>query len=289
MWLGGARVSTSAMHLVVVAPAERKRGVGRALVAGALRELHAAGTALCVLYPATEGLYRHAGFHDAGVCVRYRVAAENLANLDGDVRVERAGRAELASLREAYRERARATTGNLDRNPWMWTRVLDPGGAVAQCVRAVDADGRVVAYAVAQRVGPDLNLRDLVALAPEAERAVLRHLASWGPRFIEWNGPPIAPSPGIERVRERVWFARVCNLESAFASLRTPPDVSTSLELDVRDDVIADNAGRWTITIAGGVVSARRGGGGSVRVDIGELAPLVTGHTTLGPWMSDVF
>ena len=78
MWIGGKRVSITIVHLVVVAPADRKRGIGRALVGAALDELHRSGTALSVLYAATEDIYRHLGYEEAGSCVRYRVRLDQL-------------------------------------------------------------------------------------------------------------------------------------------------------------------------------------------------------------------
>lgn len=304
MWLRGVRVSTSIMHMVAVAPALQKRGIGRALVAGALRELHANRTALCVLYPATDGLYRHAGFHDAGVAIRYRAtglvpaAAERMEHAHRDV--ERVDRAHLASLRDAYDELARTTNGNLDRNAWLWRRVFESGYGV----RVVE-NGRVVAYAIAHRAGADLHVCDLVALTPDAEECVLGHLVASGP--VEWigstNTPPV-PAERAERVRERTWFARVCNIESALSSLRVPNDNplrgvgDATLELDVRDELIPENAGRWIVTVRDGATSVRRGGEGHLALDIRDLAALVTGHAiptgaepfaTAHPWFSDVF
>jgi predicted acetyltransferase len=292
MWLRGARVSASAMHIVVVAPDQRKTGIGRGLVAAALRELHDAGTALCVLYPATDAIYRHAGFHDGGVRVRYRAAR---ADLVGDALgiVERVGRADIASLHEVYRDRARATSGNLDRNPWVWHRVLHELDEATLAVHVREADGRVRAYGIGHRVGEDVHLRDLVGVDPHAERAVLQHLAL-DARFVEWNGSPSAPVVPASIVSERVWLARICHLESAFSSLRVEPDVTATLEVDVADELLVENAGRWVVSIEDGAVSIQRGGSGARSVDIRDLVPIVTGHVAselggLRPWMPDVF
>ncbi|MFN0245967.1 MAG: enhanced intracellular survival protein Eis [Kofleriaceae bacterium] len=293
MWLRGARVTASAMHIVVVAPDQRKTGIGRGLVAAALRELHDAGTALCVLYPATDAIYRHAGFHDAGVRVRYRATGADLVAPDGATRVERVGRADVASLHEAYRDRASATSGNLDRNPWVWHRVLHELDEATLAVRAIGSDGHVLAYGVAHRAGEDVHLRDLVGVHPNAERAVLAHLAQ-GARFVEWNGAPVEPVVTASIVGERVWLARICHLERSIATLRVAPDVTATIELDVADELLPENAGRWVVSIAAGTVSIQRGGSGTRAVDIRDLVPIVTGHVAseLGgprPWMPDVF
>ena len=281
MWIGGKRVSITIVHLVVVAPADRKRGIGRALVGAALDELHRSGTALSVLYAATEDIYRHLGYEEAGSCVRYRVRLDQLTGITDDRLPEPVARSERPALHAAYGERARSTGGNLDRSPWAWQRVLDPGGDAAEPIRITEPDGSIAGYVVLQRAGADLHLRDLVALSPFAETRLFALLANRPEPHVEWNGPPDAHyDPAVERLHGQHWFARVCDLRSALASRGYRSVARVTLHLDVRDDRFPTNAGRWVLVVADAMAELRRGGEGRLRLDIRGLAALVTGHAS---------
>src|SRR5262249_25447711 len=54
--------------------------------------------------------------------------------------------------------------------------------------------------------------------------------------------------------------------------------VTDELHLDVRDDLIPENQGRFVLSIAGGKGKVKRGGKGRLRLDVRGLAPLYTGH-----------
>ena len=85
--------------------------------------------------------------------------------------------------------------------------------------------------------------------------------------------------------------------------------------LDVADDMLPENAGRWTLHVADGRAEMTRGGSGAVRVDVrvvgalytawldpwtlaatgeieapdAEKAKLAAAFTGASPWMSDFF
>lgn len=286
MWLGGAQVAMTGVTHVVVAPERRGLGYGRTLIEGAVRELHAGGVGLAVLHPSTQRPYRAAGFEQAGALVRYRARAAALAALDRDLSVARVGPEGHALLREQHRTRARATNGNLERSAWAWHRILELG---APAVFAVEGGYTVVGHRPVEGAPTlqDVHLRDLVALTPAAGRRLFTLLADLRStvRYIEWNGGPVEPLLALlaeqpETLRASRWMARVCEVAAALGSRGYRPGAAVRLELELDDELVPANSGRWTLAVTDGRATVTRGGEGRLRMPIRGLAPLVTGWLT---------
>lgn len=80
-WWHGGEVPMAGVSGVAVAPEARRRGVGRALMTGMLRQIAADRYPLAVLYPATSGLYRSLGWEIAGGHYLAEIPARSLARL----------------------------------------------------------------------------------------------------------------------------------------------------------------------------------------------------------------
>jgi predicted acetyltransferase len=92
----------------------------------------------------------------------------------------------------------------------------------------------------------------------------------------------VLPLDGISLELEHPWMLRLADVPRALAARGYAPGARGELELDVSDDLLASNAGRFVLSVAGGEGTVRRGGSGVLRVDVRGLAALYTGH--LGPW-----
>jgi predicted acetyltransferase len=73
------------------------------------------------------------------------------------------------------------------------------------------------------------------------------------------------------------WMLRVLDVPRAFAG-RGWPRARGELHLEVRDETLPENAGRWTVEVCDGDAEVLRGGRGELRVDARALAPLYTGY-----------
>ncbi len=156
----------------------------------------------------------------------------------------------------------------------------------------VERDGAPGGYVVyEQRQAPgerDRNLvvRDLVALTPEAARTVLAFLAGHRSTVdnIQWMGAPAdpllfhVPNQGYKVTWYEQWMLRVVDVRGALAVRGYPPALQAELSLEVRDDLLGWNAGRWTLTVSGGRGEVRPGGTGDIKLDIRGLAPLYSGY-----------
>src|ERR1700722_185426 len=80
-WWHGRSQPMAAIAGVKVAPEERGRGTGRAMMARLLAEIAAAGYPLAALYPTTAPLYRACGFEVAGFRYEATMPARELSRL----------------------------------------------------------------------------------------------------------------------------------------------------------------------------------------------------------------
>ena len=75
---------------------------------------------------------------------------------------------------------------------------------------------------------------------------------------------------------------RVLDLPAAIAARGFPPGMTAELHLDVADDLLEENRGRWRVRIADGRAAAERGGRGDLRIDVRGLAALYTSYAGAG-------
>ena len=80
-WWNGRAVPMAGVAGVTVAPEERGRGVGRALVTALLEVIAARGYPLSVLFPSTLPIYRSLGWEIAGTSHEAVIAAHALRSL----------------------------------------------------------------------------------------------------------------------------------------------------------------------------------------------------------------
>jgi predicted acetyltransferase len=255
----------------------------------AMEELHAQGVALSALYPATQSLYRKAGYEKGGC--RYLITLPpNAAGVKERGAVLRAATvADRPAIAEAHTAYARRFNGHLDRSPYIWNRVYEHRQDPAQGY-LVEEDGAVTGYVFyVQKPTPtfqyDLYLTDVVALTGRAARRILGFLADHGTMVpsVEWAGSPEDPllmempeQPFRIRVHE-TWMERIVSVPGALAARGYPEGLTAKLEIRITDDVLPANTGRYVLTVSGGTGRVTPGGSGSLSLHVRGLAALYTG------------
>ncbi len=290
-WFGGKSVPMAGVRPVGVAPEYRSSGAATVLLRKAPNEFHQDGFPLSGLYPATQPVYRRAGYEQGGNKTRYKMPLAAIDVRDRTLGMRRATEEDHELIRELYTRRAQQTSGNLDREQLLWNRVLRPqrGTAYAYLVtRGDEAEGYVV-Y-VQERVpntfNADMYLLDVVALSADAGRRILTFLADHRSvvENVIWNGAPAEPlfylvANQSHKVEEYwKWMLRVVDVRSALEGRGYAPGVEAEVRLEVHDDVLPWNAGRWVLEVSGGEGRVREGGDGGLRLDVRGLASLYTGH-----------
>jgi predicted acetyltransferase len=207
VWIDGVRFASGGLTNVVTAPERSRRGIATRLLRAALRWMcEELGYALATLYPTVYPLYRRLGWVQAEEPCRYvgaPAAFRPSAHLPSDPAgrlVRRPARLDdVALLEPVYRAFARGRRGYLDRPGWYWEdyvlrrrhgadgRWLALWCGADRCLGgyALYAFDRPPAPGLAE---PTLSVYDLIALRPEAYRAILGFLAShhlWGRMVVD--------------------------------------------------------------------------------------------------------
>ena len=296
-WFGGRQVPMGGIGAVAVAPEMRGSGVGSALLARALNTMRARGQALSVLYPATVGPYRRAGWELAGSYVRREVAARSLAGLPAarDTGLREATDDDLPAMVACYDRVAPAHNGMIARPAPLAHRVLGAGGGGdGRTFRYVaHRDGEVVGYVVydhaeADDVGGFFRLRvtELVGVDRDAELALL-HLVASHRSVVEVVTLPSRPADPLLLAlaeddlrappRPWHWMARLVDAPAAVAARGYLAGLDVQVPLTIVDAAVDANAGRYVLAVEDGHGALTPGGPGRVTVTIGDLSALFTG------------
>jgi len=290
-WFGGRSVPMAGIAGVGTDPAAQGTGTGTRLIRAAVADLAQSGFALSCLYPATQPLYRRAGFEQAGARCTMRVPVEHLALGDRALSLRQATRDDHAAVHALHRRVAARGNGQIDRSPLLWLRLTEPWLGPRPTANVVEKDGAVVGYCyVARKQKPsgrqELAVADLVAETPQAATRLLTFLGDHRSLADEavWHGGTADPfllllrEPRYRMEIEDVWMLRVLDVKRAFEARGYPTSLSANLHLEVFDEVVPANRGRWTVEIHGGEARVRQGGDGTLKAHVRGLAALYTGH-----------
>jgi predicted acetyltransferase len=252
---------------VKVAPEQRGRGTGRALMTEVLRVIADRGYAVSVLYPATAPLYRSLGWELAGAFYRAVIPARSLASLlpaDGPVQpppgppgLRRAGpgdAAEVSSVLSAVHESARhcgAETYDPDTIRRWW--LTDPN---LFCYLAADG---FLAYGWSGE-HREISVRMAVAGSAETTRALWSIVGSHAPMASQVAAvvspdDPIAwltREPDLGLASKWSWMLRVVDAPAAIAGRGFPAAAELAVGLQIDDPRLPANAGLWTLEVGGG-------------------------------------
>jgi predicted acetyltransferase len=170
----------------------------------------------------------------------------------------------------------------------LWHAMLhwnEGGETAASVVR--DPEGAIRGSIVldVHRSKEAVNVREMLALEPDAARTLLAHLAGFRGIFkeVNWRGSPADPFAALLRDEPAVEvfpaMFRLLDVPAALGARGYPAGVEGRIELDVADDSMPSNAGPVTLTLDGtGAGHAEPGGAGTVSVTVQALAALYTGH-----------
>jgi predicted acetyltransferase len=285
-WFGGRRVPMGGVASVAVAGTHQRRGLARATVAAALPVCRERGLAVSALFPATTPLYRSLGWEHAGDHTWLDVPAPALRALGPADGVRPATEADVSAMLAAYDALGRDTNGLLARDgPFFDTRPETVLGA--DTVLVAEDGGGVTGWARADRKGADHTVEvtawDVVALTPGAARGLWFALGAGSStvrtvraKAFADDVVPLLGEPAVSVHSAERWMLRLVSLPDAVAARGWAGE--GSVDLDVRDDQVPDNAGRWRLTVEAGHGTATRGGDGTVALGVGALSALYSGY-----------
>lgn len=278
-WFHGTALPTAGFAGVTVAAERRGEGVLRPLFDAALSEAREQGEVVSTLYPSAAGIYRGLGYEVIGSYDEVRLPMSALATVrppSGDVRARRATPADIEAIRAVYRTWAAGQNGPLTREERPFTAEPDElFGSEAACTGvslAVGPGDDILGFVSWSRgSGQDgadaLAVDDLVALTPDAARALWRVLGSFGTVVgsvrLSTSGGWAGSDPSrlvlpdhTATTTSRPYMLRLLDVAAALGAAHLPP-LTARVPFAVVDPRTPDIEGRWTLLVDDGAAHVR--------------------------------
>jgi predicted acetyltransferase len=288
-WFGGRVVPAGGVTAVGVAPDRRGSGLGLWMLRQMLEEQHALGVPLLSLYPATTAFYRRAGFERAAHRLIYELPLAAIGLRDYQLDVAPIEGAQVDLLKGLYTRRAASAAAFIERPDFFWQRMLTPSDKPSSIFVAL-RDGVPEGYVVFLHAswGEALQVRDMVALTPAAGRRLLTVLADHRSILDTVRLPAgphdpllfLMPEQKQSVFRSLDLMIRILDLPASLAARGYPPDLAAELHLEVTDELLPWNHGRFVLRVADGLGQVERGGQGRLRLHIRDLVTLYSGYFT---------
>ena len=314
MTVPGAALPVAGVSAVSVLPSHRRRGVLRSLMRRQLAELAARGAEpVAVLWASETPIYARYGYGRASSNAYFRfergdgaLAATAPADPALSLRLAEP-QAATAELAKVYETVLPAQPGFFARSDDWWGRVLhdEPderhGFGPLRCLLAEDGSGvrGYALYATAERWDdptglPDgpLMVRELIAADPAAGAALWHNLltrdlvSAVTAEYRSAEDPLLYQLLDQRRARAQVsdgLWVRIIDLPGALT--RRAYSCPVDVVLEVSDELLAGNAGRWRLRAAGpgaDVELRRTDRPADLALDVRELGAAYLGGTRLG-------
>ncbi|MCL5037058.1 MAG: GNAT family N-acetyltransferase [Chloroflexi bacterium] len=295
-WFGGRQVPAAGIIAVATVPEHRRKGAASFLLKNTLEELKERDYPISILFPATLPVYRKAGYERAGSRITYEVNASDIGLFEREAEMLPACPEDEPEFRSLYLHRAKLTNGNLERHPLLWKKVVTPrdGRPYIYLVRENGVNTGYVIYTQGSQHTP-VDILDMCILTPGAGKRILTFFADHSSMIstVTWTGGPndvlhhLLPelnarisSGGDSNID---WMLRIVDVKGALEARGYPEILNSTIHLEVTDDVLPWNNGKYRLEISGGrgtVKKGGKGGKGGVRIDVRGLAPLYSSHLT---------
>lgn len=288
-WFGGRNVTTAGITVVGVAPQHRGQGAAASLLSSALRELHAEGTPLAALYASTQRLYRKVGFEHAGTWAYHELPLSSIGLSERPLAMQAVPPDRHEIFHEPARVRARRTNGNLERTHGLWEKLVSPPGETMYAYVIGDRqnpDGYVIFQQREDKPGPfQIRVRDMAALNEAAARTLWAFFAGHSSvaECVKWAGPMNDPllnvtsEISVTKTHPDRWMLRILDVQGTLTGRGYPQGTEGELHLEIEDDLLPQNTGRYILRVGGGRGEVEPGGRGDLRTGIRGLAPLYSG------------
>jgi predicted acetyltransferase len=277
-WWYGRCMPMAAVGGVKVAPEDRGRGIGTAMMARLLSDIAERGYPVSALYPATAPLYRAFGWEIAGGTYETVLPARSLGALLSPPHAisttsGAAGPAAADDSSPASRFR-RAT-------PDDGAAIVEVKGLVHARLRhcgpntrdprdlhdwlddvdhfAYLADDGFLSYRWAPE-NEEIAVEELIAASAATARAFWQILGSHA-TIASWIRACLAPDdpvhwltkePDAETRRATSWMLRIVDAPAAIAARGYPSQAGLSVPLELTDAALPANSGSWRLEVAGG-------------------------------------
>ncbi|MEH2063314.1 MAG: GNAT family N-acetyltransferase [Nostoc sp.] len=287
-WWGGVRVAMTGIAAVGIAPEYRGSGAAIALMQHTLKELYARGVPISALYPAVQSLYRKVGYEQGGSWCIWEVATRNIQVREQPLALEPIVNINHQVFHELYQQQARLTQGYLDRHPAIWERLIQPDDQETVYAYFIGTKDQPQGYIIFTQErtedGEILWVKDWVLHTVAAAQTFWSFLANHRSQIhrVRWKSSVIdsltllLPEQTAKIWRESRWLLRVIDVVKALEMRGYPLGIQAELHLEIQDNLLTENNGKFILSVANGRGEVTRGGKGELQLDIRELASLYT-------------
>jgi predicted acetyltransferase len=299
---GGVR-PVAGVTLVSVQPTHRRQGLLRRLMQTQLEQLHASGEPVAALWASEPAIYGRFGYGAASRSLAVELHRGDTLRPDaapGGPRVLELPPGEARPRLARVWDRAHPRRpGEYARDDAWWDHALwDPpahrgGGMALRCAVLEDGSGYVLfsATSVWDDRGPNggVQVKELIGVDGPAEVRLWRFLlgvdlvGTWRHRRTALDGALVGAVTDARRLTGRAGdglMVRLVRVDQALAERSWAADVDVVLE--VRDDQLPHNAGRWRLAAgADGATCTRTDDAPDVSLGVEELGAVHLGGTTL--------
>lgn len=283
----GRAVPMGGIAAVATHAAYRRRGYAGELMQAALRDMRERNVHLSMLHPFAHSYYRRYGWELATEAINYDLKPTELPTSPAQKRVRAYRDRDLPRMMTLLEEEASKHPLFVRRGEGRWRQIFTRG---EQEAAVYEVEGCFEGYLLYKQAEGDnlsrtLILSELVAITPEARKALISFAAAFDPSTFSVKhsvprGEPLHPHLPNSFVDTRIssgFMLRLVSVESALRLLACRSDVlSAPLVLEVEDDVIVENAGEYVIGGNGAIRDA--GAKERVALDVRQLAQLYAGY-----------
>ena len=286
-FFGGKSVPAAGVAFVGVAPEYRRTGAASLLMAEAVREFYREGLAISTLFPANMPLYRKSGYEFAIELCMFKLRLENIRTRNMRLEVIRYEGSDPGPFRDVYRHFVGNSNGNVDRPDSQWAMVLDPIMPPGHDKFLVMDGEKVVGYIVTRKTEEKqpMWICDYAVRTREAAERLLTFLGDHSSviEYARWAGSSrdtlamLLPSGKYEIEKRATCMLRIVSVPGALRSRGYPKGIEAEVHLDVADDIVEENNGRWILKVKNGKGTVRKGGEGRMKINIRSLAQMYSG------------
>lgn len=302
----GAEVSAGHITGVAVAPTHRRRGLLTRIMNAQLADIRDRGEPIAVLWSSESPIYGRFGFGMASWHVEYKISTMQTAlpgSMPAGAKLTRVVPSEVRPDVSAVYDRTRGAYPGWSSRPREWWKFLlaDPkkwreGSSKLRGVLHT-VDDQVDGYALWRvkqgwgQAGPDgtVNVSEVVAETPDAYADLWRFLLSidltrtvnYPFAAVDESLPHLVSDSGavVSTLGHGLWV-RIVDVASALSARRYATPVNTVIE--VRDDVLTDNAGRWRLDGGSdGATCTPSSDDADLELDVQDLGAAYLGGTSL--------
>ncbi len=289
-WFGAQCVPMAGIAAVGVAPEHRGSGAALTLMQHTLQELAAQGVALSALYPATQYFYRQVGYEQGGVRYDWEISTDSIHLKDRPLPVIPIHENPLKHkvFANLYQQQAKANNGCLARNIAIWKGIFEPPFYAYVIGEEANPEGYLVFNQLQKNNRVFIQIRDWVLLTPAAIRRFWAFLADHRSivEKVRWHHSSFdsltflldEQTTKINHVG--YWLLRIVDVQKALEQRGYPKGIETELHLEVQDDLLTQNNGKFILKVFEGKGEVHPGGTGELCLSIRGLAPLYTGLFT---------